>query len=242
MGLVFGVLNELQNFQVFNGFDQKKIESVCMGGSVVVHEHRDFAFHFGEPATHFGIVLSGAYKLFKTGLNGETSILHFSTPGDILAGLIMPHANPHYPVTAQAMGPARWLRIPRATYISTWLPDPELSGRLQILMSTRLTKLHDQKALGRAPVAAKIAALLIQLMTEADNHSRTASQVQDKKSNEIPIPITRKDIADALGTTVETVIRTMSAWEKSQILMTEEKDIKILKPAELIRLSQGDPT
>lgn len=230
MGLTKGVINELENFAVFEGFVHDDIQCACKSGQVIVHEHREIVFRSGEPATHFGIVLSGAYKLSKIGFNGEESILHFSTLGDILAGLIMTQSQPKYPVTAQAMGPSRLLCIPRETYLAAWISNPALSGRIQVLMSTRLTRLHDLKAVGRAPVAAKIAALLVQLMIEAKPGVQA----------EIPLPITRKDIADSIGTTVETVIRTMSAWEKNGVLSTEAHEIKIHNVQELVKAAQGE--
>ncbi|MFP3254380.1 MAG: helix-turn-helix domain-containing protein, partial [Hydrogenobaculum sp.] len=52
----------------------------------------------------------------------------------------------------------------------------------------------------------------------------------------IEIPITRQDIAEMTGTTVETAIRIMSKWKKEGIIHTERGYIEILKKRELERL------
>jgi CRP-like cAMP-binding protein len=219
-----GALNELKNFRLFQGLSDQIVLDLCETGEVKVHQHKQQLFTYGEPAYNFGIVLSGAYKLSRISHSGEESVIHFSSPGDVIAALVMPQEKPIYPVTVKAMGPSRVLLIHRDTYIQSWLKNPELIIRVQSLLSTRMSRFQNQKIMQRAPLQSKIAALLLQLVAKDTV----------EKELEIPLPLTRKEIADTLGVTVESVIRVMSDWVKKGYVTTTDQYIKILNPEQII--------
>lgn len=60
-----GALTELKVFSLFKGLSDDLILNLCETAEIKVHQHKDQVFTFGEPAFHFGIVLSGAYKLSR---------------------------------------------------------------------------------------------------------------------------------------------------------------------------------
>lgn len=219
-----GALTELKVFPLFKGLSDELILNLCETAEIKVHHHKDQVFTFGEPAFHFGIVLSGAYKLSRVSHAGEESVIHFSSPGDVVAALVMPQPKPVFPVTVKAMGPSRILLIHRDTYLKHWLQHPELIIRVQSLLSTRMSRFQNQKIMQRAPLQSKVAALLLQLVAKDSA----------KEELEVPLPLTRKEIADTLGVTVESVIRVMSDWVKKGIIATTDQYIKILKPDLLI--------
>ncbi len=219
-----GVLHELMRFPLFQGFSHAQLSTLCAGGEVRVNRHRDVLYEYGEKALFFGIVLSGAYKLSRTGPSGEDSVIHFCGPGDILAALVMPQPQPVYPVTARAMGPSRALLLRREIYLQHWLSNPILIARVQGLLSSRMSRFQSLKAMQRAPLSSKVAALLLQLV----------SQEKGDQNLEIPLPLTRKEIADSLGVTVESVIRVMSEWAKKGHIQSSDHTIKILNPQFLV--------
>lgn len=220
-----GIVSELQGFTLFEGLTRDTIRQLCESSHAQVDRHHEFVFRFGEEAGSFGIVLSGAYKLSRPTPNGEDVIVYFATPGDVVAAFIMARPTPVYPVSVVSMGPSRILKIPRSTYVHHWIKNPELLTRIQMSLSGRMGLFQDQKALIRAPLASKIAALLISLL---DKQSAQAEGF-------LPLPLTRKEIADSLGSSVEAVIRVMSGWSKDGVLETSERHIQILKPEILIQ-------
>lgn len=217
-------LAEVKNFDLFKDLDPLTIEQLCENSQIKVHSHKQIVFTYGTPALHFGVVLSGAYKLTRISAIGEESVIHFSSPGDVVAALIMTQKNITYPVTVKAMGPSRMLVIPQETYLNRWIKNPMLIMKMQGLLSTRMARLQNHKVMQRAPMSSKIAAMLMQLVAQ-DN---TSEQL------EVPLPLTRKEIADSLGVTVESVIRVMSDWVKHGYIATSDQHIKILKPEHLI--------
>ena len=193
---------------------------LCENSSIVVSNHRDPLFKMGEPADFFGVVLSGAYKLTKLTPAGDETIMHFSTPGDVIAAFIMAQPSPRYPVSAMAMGPSRFLKIPRENYKRHWQIDPALIVKIQSLLSFRMANIQDQRAMVKAPLSQKLAALLLSLL-ERNSHEDGLT---------IALPLTRKELADNLGATSESVIRIMSEWAKSGIIETQDAHITLLRP------------
>ena len=49
----------------------------------------------------------------------------------------------------------------------------------------------------------------------------------------VPLPLSRQEIADLVGTTIETAIRVMSRWQKDGIIETDKKGFLIRNPAAL---------
>lgn len=219
-----GAFSEIKGFALFKGLSDDLILNLCATSEIKVHQHKEQVFTFGDPASYFGMVLSGAYKLSRIAISGEESVIHFSSPGDVVAALVMPQAKPVYPVNVKAMGPSRILLIHRDTYIQHWLKNPDLIVRIQGLLSTRMARFQNQKVMQRAPLQSKVAAMLLQLVAKDTS----------KDELEVPLPLTRKEIADTLGVTVESVIRVMSEWVKKGYITTTDQHIKILKPDLLI--------
>lgn len=220
----------MRAFALFKDVPMDDIRALFAGSRVQVQNHREVLFHAGEPALSFGVVLGGAYKLSRLSAKGEDTVIHFCSPGDVLAALVMPQPNPVYPVTAVAMGPSRVVMIPRQVYVDAWLRNPALIARMQSLLSARMSRLQGQKAMQRAPLAAKVAALLLQLVAKDKDSAELA----------VPLPLTRKEIADSLGVTVESVIRVMSDWAKRGFIATSDQSIRILQPDQIVQQVDQD--
>ena len=214
---------------MFRDLELNEIADLCTGAEIRVHRHRELVFESGQRANRFGFVLSGAYKLSRISPSGEDAVIYFSCPGDVVAALVMPQPNSTYPVSVRSMGPSRMLVISRDVYNEKWLARPPLIIQVQSLLSTRMVRFQNHRAMQRAPLSSKVAALLLQL----------AANETTEEEISIPIPLTRKEIAETLGATVESVIRVMSEWDKKGIINTTEQNIKILQPALLVEQTEG---
>ncbi len=72
------------------------------------------------------------------------------------------------------------------------------------------------------------------MITLAGNH-----ELESKNEiSVLPIPLTRQEIADSLGATVESVIRIMSSWSQQGIIRTMDRKIEILKMSSIIDIYQ----
>ncbi|MGZ5278457.1 MAG: Crp/Fnr family transcriptional regulator [Pseudobdellovibrionaceae bacterium] len=219
-------LAEIERFPAFEGLSREKICRLLSGGSMQASKHRDVLYRSGDEAHSCALVLRGAYKLIRSSARGDDVIMYFSSPGDVVAALIMPQPQAVYPVSVVSMGPSLVWKIPRKIYFDEWMKDPEITMRIQNLLFNRMSLLQDEKTMNKSPLSRKVAFLLLQLM---ERYSAEEEKI-------LPIPLTRKEIADSLGSTVESVIRIMSDWSHQGIVKTHDQYIEILEPSKVVEL------
>lgn len=219
-------LHDIMNFPLFQGIERPVVSGLLTGGALKAHKHREILYQAGATAESFSVVLAGAYKLVKPTPRGDDLIVYFSTPGDVIAALVMGQQGSSYPITAKAMGPSRIYSIPRSTFQKAWISNAQIQQRLNTFLYTRMSLVQDERALARAPLEQRVAGLLLKLL---ERSSRDNERI-------VPLPLTRQEIADSLGAAVESVIRVMSDWSQRGIIKTTDRQIEILRPDQVIEV------
>ncbi|MBX3017377.1 MAG: Crp/Fnr family transcriptional regulator [Bdellovibrionaceae bacterium] len=212
---------EIAELPLLQGFERSVANEILANGHVALHKHRENLYRAGDEADSFAIVLNGAYKLLRPTPRGDDLIVYFATPGDVIGALVMGRAGSVYPVTARAMGPSRVYVLPRSTFARAWAGNLILQQRLNSFLYSRMTLIQDEKTMARAPLAQRVAALLLQLLERGSG---------DDQEQILPLPLTRQEIADTLGVAVESVIRIMSDWSHRGMIQTNDRQIEILRP------------
>ena len=211
---------------LFDGCTNAQIESLLTGSQERALQHRETLYRAGDQATTFSIILEGAVKLVKPTRLGNDIIVFFATPGDVVPALIMAQQNSSYPVSAIAMGPTVALIVPRQTYSSVWSAQPGILQKMNGILFSRMSEMHEQKAMTKSHLAPKIARQMISLMERLGGHGETV----------LPIPLTRQEIADSLGASVESVIRVMSEWSQNGIIRTFDQHIEIIQMDRIVEI------
>lgn len=164
-------------------------------------------FHEGAQADYVMNVTSGAVKLFKLLGDGRRQILGFRFAGDFL-GLA---AGTEYSYSAEALTDSKLCRFPRRKLDGLRERFPRLDRRLLTLSIDELTAAQEQLLLlGRKTAEERLVSFLILL-----------SQGQVRRGlvpDPITLPMTRSDIADYLGLTIETVSRTFSVLKRKGLI------------------------
>ena len=160
----------------------------------------------GAPAIHFFNVTAGVARLFKLLPDGRRQITGFARKGDFL-GLA---AGSRYAFSAEAMESVRVCRFARQTLTGFLAEFPALEHRLLQDASSGLAAAQDQMLLlGRKTARERVASFLRSEFMRIPACDRTRT---------IVLPMTRSDIADYLGLTIETVSRTMTCLRKAGII------------------------
>ncbi|AHI27060.1 Crp/Fnr family transcriptional regulator [Komagataeibacter swingsii] len=186
----------------------------------------------GAPATDFFNVTSGTVKLFKALPDGRRQITGFASPGHFL-GLAVSDS---YAFGAEAVDTVRVCRFSRDKMADLLDDFPKLERRLLEEASNELVAAQNQMLLlGRKTARERVASFLLDQMH--------ASQMpgQESSGGRLHLPMTRGDIADYLGLTIETVSRTLS-WMRSQGMIEVGKGyaITILSVPKLDVLAAGN--
>jgi CRP/FNR family transcriptional regulator len=199
-------------------------------GSVRQIEGKEFVFIEGDPTTNIYYVESGAVSLFKVLPDGRRQILGFAYPGDFL-GL---GAEGERLVSAQALKATRVRSIPVSTLHKIASRDPDLSFRLYQALAAELDRTRDlMLTTGHRSAGERVASFLLAL-------SRRNRRV-GKPRDVIDLPMTRTDIADFLGLTIETVSRTLTKFKTRKLIdLPQSARVQILNIEELERMAEGE--
>jgi len=171
-------------------------------------------FGEGDPSDLLYTVVTGRVKVFKTTARGTDVILELFGPGDPVGAVAVYEARP-YPASAVAVDPTTCLVIPRQAFFSLLEQYPTMVRGLLLGLTHRLVELTNRLTeLSGGKVEGRLARFFLKL----------ADDMGQKRAEGIFIPIvlSRQELADMIGTTIETSIRTMSRWGKEDVIRTEK--------------------
>jgi len=136
-----------------------------------------------------------------------------------------------YPVSAQAMEPSQVWGIRRDDYLRLLQRHPELALQVARGMGKRLKDAYDMMlSLAVERVERRIARVLLKLAA--------ATGQRTKEGIVIGTPLTRQDLADMTGTTVETAIRVMSRFTKTGIIRSRRGRVILTEPHQLVLIAE----
>ena len=158
----------------------------------------------GDNANFVYELLEGVVCCYNISSDGRRQVLSFGYPGDLI-GLVQGDTHRY---SSEVLVSARILRIPRSMLLATASQRPELGQKLLRFATTELAVMQDHFAiLGRKSAVEKVAAFLLA--------SAKRCVDEDGLSATFDLPMTRADIGDYLGLTLETVSRSMTALKIS---------------------------
>ena len=221
------VLARLPLFQRVRPEDRAR---VAAASHVQTFTRGDEVFEEGDEAASFVTVLEGRVKVYKRLASGKDIILHIFGPGDPLGAVAVYEGRP-YPASAQAMEPTRCLFVPRQTFFSLLEQSPVLVRGVLSGLTLRLIELTDRLTeLTGSQVESRFARLFLKL---SDRFGKPTADGMF-----VSMPLSRQELADLTGTTVETSIRIMSRWGKERVLVTERDGFLLVNRPALEELAR----
>lgn len=181
-----------------------------------------------QPAAHFYNITSGTVRVSKSLPDGRRHIIGFMSAGQFL-GL---GVSGQFAFTAESLDEVQICRFNRKSLTETFLELPALERRLLDITVHELTIAHDQMLLlARKTAQERVASFL---MSWAERAELCAAATLPKSGTLVVLPMSRGDLADYLGLTIETVSRTFSALKRDGLIALDQTNaIRLLKPAAL---------
>ena len=213
----------LKKIDIFKDLKDNELEELSKYFYEENYKKGDYIFFEGDEDPGIYIVVDGIVKLTKETADGKTVILRLATPGEIFGWLVLGDSKPESTYTAQALIDTKVLHISNADFVRLLTKYPAVAVKITCDASKKLLEAYERlKSLAAEKVEGRIASLLLDL----------AKKIGREENGKIVInaPITRQDIAEMAGTTVETAIRIISRWKKEGIVDTERGKIEILDP------------
>ena len=190
-------------------------------------------FHEGDPSTAAYVITAGQVKRVKHSDVGKDIILEVVGPGALLGEMAALSDQPH-DTSAQALDEVVAWRIGASDFrrlMSDGFAGPALAAVVIATLSRRLREAQDEiRGLAVERVERRIARTLLKL-------ARTVGHRQGR-TLVLNLTLTRQDIAEMTGTTVETAIRVMSQWRREGIADTVDSHIVLLDPHRLIAIAE----
>jgi CRP/FNR family transcriptional regulator, nitrogen oxide reductase regulator len=193
-------------------------------------EEGGYFFMQGGPATHAYIVITGLVKMVQITPNGQQITLRMMTPGQTYGGIALLGPQDGYPATAQAVEDSTAMGWNTAHLRQMAETEPSIAFNTMQLMHGYILELQErQKALTTERVEQRIARTLLKLAAES------GKKVEDGVL--IDMPLSRQDLAEMTGTTLFTVSRTLTEWERSGLLKIGRERVVVRNPHGLVRIA-----
>jgi CRP/FNR family transcriptional regulator len=178
-----------------------------------------YLYREGDEFQSVFAVRSGTLKAYKTTDDGREQVTGFYFPGEILGmdGI----SNNTHASSARALETAAVCEIPFSSLEKLSSVMPSLQRHFFQLMSREITE--DQlliTLLSKNSAEQRVASLMLSISNRNSRRKLSATKFR--------LPMSRVDIGNYLGLTVETVSRVFSRMQKMDVLRVDNKEIEIL--------------
>lgn len=176
-------------------------------------------FYEQQISTSSFVVLDGVMRLYRLLPNGRRQIVSFALSGDLL-GM---NASDRHEFSADAIGGVTVCQMSNAAFRRLIDDNPRFLRRISELAVRELHQLRNHMVLlGRRSAEGKVATFLLDWRDRFTQPNETSEMV--------PLPMSRLDIADYLGLTVETVSRTFTKLERDGVIDIIRGGVSLLAP------------
>jgi len=173
--------------------------SIELMGAVVPFTRNSEIFGENEPADYLYKLVSGSVRSYKVLVDGRRQIGAFYVPGDIFG---LETADAHT-FSAEAITDCKILVIKRSAVMALAARDPDVARQMWAATARELKRMQEHSLLLIKTAQERVASFLLEMAERV-----TADGL-------VELPMSRQDIADYLGLTIETVSRTLTQLEKT---------------------------
>jgi CRP/FNR family transcriptional regulator len=188
----------------------------------------------GERGPHLELVISGVVRVFVTAPDGRTMTVRYCRPGALHGAVSLFAARFTMPATAQALVDAELLKLSPAVVRRAVARDTRVAQALLGELSERVLSFFDEiPGSAFATVPQRVARHLLDLAAQR-GPGRDAG-------TEMVVPVSQRELADAVGTVREVVVRVLRELRRDGVLRTERDRIVILDPTRLVPVPGWNP-
>lgn len=205
----------------FRVLPPKELDRLVSLAAAKTYEKGETIYNEGDPADSVWVLKEGRIQIFKYTTGGKPLAIESLGAKELFGTLCrLGNQSRTYPCTAIAATSCAVLRILDRTFLDFYNRFPAVVLGVCSLCSQRLNAMQGLSCSAQEPVEKRVAGILLQLQKE---HGTT-------------LPFTKREIAELAATTVETTIRTISAFSKKGWVASSRGKIILKLPAEIKKL------
>lgn len=221
----------LANVPPFSKLDGRQIREILDLASSRRYDEGVAVFEEGQDATRFFMLLDGYIRVVRITPGGE-QVIALHIPSGQLFGIAKALGHTRYPATAVTAAESIALSWPTRLWDQFVAEYDGFSTETYKTVGSRVGEMNNRiMEMATQQVEQRIANVVLQLINQ------TGRKVD--LGIEIDFPITRQDLSEMTGSTLHTVSRTLSAWEKQGMVASGRKRITVCAPHQLVLLANA---
>ncbi|MBW2385086.1 MAG: Crp/Fnr family transcriptional regulator [Deltaproteobacteria bacterium] len=216
------MLADIEKAEVFRVLPPDRVDRLRPLLRECPFERRRVLYFEGAEASRLWIVQQGQIRLYKSSARAQITTLDVLGPGEVF-GALAPLEQATYSTSAEAISDGRAWWLPRETFLKLLGGDPAVAVEILRIVSRRLIDAQERlRSFAYDPAPARLAQALLQVST-------------DGKAT-----VTRRALAEAAGTTVETAIRVLRRFAHDGLVVGAVGKIDILDRDALEQIASGE--
>ncbi|MEH6954462.1 Crp/Fnr family transcriptional regulator [Neobacillus drentensis] len=208
------ILKRLSEVPLFKELSEAEMEPIIRIAQLRFYKHKMYAFMQGDPLNQIYFIHSGRIKIFKTDFSGREQIISIFEPGDLfpLSGFFRRET---FPASAEVFEDSQLIVIPLDKFEEILLSNPEICIKLFKVLGEKIMDLQsrlESKVLHNT--YEQIIMLLVRLCKS--NGEKANGKYR------LTIHFTNRELANMIGTTRETISRTISQFKRKNYIAQDE--------------------
>jgi CRP/FNR family transcriptional regulator, cyclic AMP receptor protein len=205
----------LQRFPMFKDLTDFEMEPIINLAKNRIYRSGTHIFMQGDPLTNVYFIHKGLVKIYKTDIHGKEQIVNMLQPGDMF-----PHQGffrqDDYPAHAEVTEDAVLIYIPIHSFENFLITHPEICIKLFRVLGDKIVDL--QNRLQEKILHNTYEQIILLLLRLAKNHGREVSDTHTV----IDTQFTNREMANMIGSSRETVSRTLTQLKKKDFIQTDK--------------------
>jgi len=213
------IAEQISHFDIFQGLPVAVVEAVVHRAKAEDVQRGTMVFEQGDIPQRIYLLLAGSVRMQQSGADGSKIIQRFIVPGEVLCIIPLFNGGRYEAdaITAEASRLLSWSKDDMHGLIDQY---PAIAVNIIRILGQRLNEAHNRiRELSTERVDQRIAHSLLRLV-------KKAGAKQDGGTT-ISVPLRRIDLAECSGTTLHTVSRVLSGWQKDGLLQSRGRSLII---------------
>ena len=218
----------IQQFSVFANLTPSEFKEIISAAHEKLLPRRETIYNEGDPIREVFLITSGCVKVTQLGPNGQEVILRLNGPSELIGAQGL-SAGKHHLATARAIQTSTALIWEASVFESISDRFPALRRNTARILGERLQEMEERfREISTQKVAPRLSHQLIRLL----------KQLGRGLDQSVEISLSREELAQLTGTTLFTVSRLLSQWEKQGIVSSRREAVVVCDVQALAALSE----
>ena len=221
---------ELASIELFRGVSAAALDEARKSARRLIFSKDARVFDQGDTRVRAHALLKGIVRISQSGSDGAQIVIRFIGSGEIF-GVAAAFTDHRYPADADTMAPSVVVSWSEADLIRLIHRHPQVALNALRVMGRRLAELQNRlREVSTQSVERRVAHTILRLVRQFGR--------EESLGTTIGLSLRRKDIADIAGTTLYSVSRALTDWEKRGLLFTRDQTLTVTKLKEIRAIAE----